>query len=63
MYEHMLIQREDRFGIIFFFNSWTAVLDTVPYTDRFVMTVIDRGIEIIRTGAVPGLCEMKIIPV
>lgn len=28
-------------ALYFFFNSWTAVLDTVPYTDRFVMTVID----------------------
>lgn len=59
VYEHMLIQREDRFGITYFFNSWTAVLGAVPYTDRFVMIVIDRGIGIISTQPVPGLGQMK----
>lgn len=42
-----------------FFNSRTAVLGIVPYTDRFVMTVIDRGIGIMSAQAAPGLGQMK----
>ena len=45
--------------IYFFVNSRTAVLGIVPYTDRFVMTVIDRGIGIMSAQAAHGLGQMK----
>lgn len=43
MYGHVLIQRENRLGIVGFvvFNSGTAVLGTVPYTGMFVVIVTD----------------------
>lgn len=50
----------ERTGLaLYFFNSWTVELDTVPHTDRFVMTVIGRGIGMISTRVVPGLGQMK----
>ena len=43
VYGHMVVQIGNRFDIMcfgFFFNSRTAVLGIVPYTDRFVITLI-----------------------
>lgn len=61
VYGHMLIQREQvwHYGVCVFFNPETAVLRTVPYTDRFVMTVIDWGIGIISAQAIPWLGQVK----
>lgn len=51
----------ERTGLALCFNSRTAVLGAVPYTERFVMTVIGQGI--ISTQPVPGLGQMKRISV
>lgn len=39
----------ERTGLVYgvSFHSWTAVLAAVPYTERLVMIVIDRGIGVI----------------
>lgn len=59
VYWHVLTQGENRLGVGWFFYPWTAVLGTVPSTERLAVIVIDRGIGVISASAAPESGQMN----